>query len=114
MHNVFKLRKVLIMLCYHILHNPPLHSQGTRSHRIVPCIEFWLSLYLAIIFSKVRLAYLAFGFGPGSGLAMEMGMNSKRQMVVPMVILLVTILTKLALKASNFPHPPFLDKGNEN
>ena len=67
-----------------------------------------------IILSEVRRAYLAFGFGPGSGLAMEMGMNSKRQMVVPMVILLVTILTKLALSASNFPHPPFLDKGNEN
>ena len=69
---------------------------------------------MTIILSQAKLAYLAFGFGPGSGLAMEMGMNSKRQMVVPMAILLVTILTKLALSASNFPHPPFLDKGNEN
>ena len=112
MHYVLK----LIMMGYHILHNPLLHSQCMHSRHIVPWIFF--RLVFISYFCYVN-AYLAFGFGPGSGLAQEMGRNSKRQVVAAMVILLAAILTKLlvasmALSAGNFPHPPFLDKGNDN
>ena len=64
---------------------------------------------------------MAFGFGPGSGLAMQMGMTSMKQAspileadTLPMVTMVLKVSSSLALQANNFPHPPFLVKGNEN